>query len=102
MSIATKIVATLPRLKKKTNSQEKMRGVGEKGKNRKEREKLKRHTCNRKKKKFECQVHAAKRSCATRAAILSDWRSAGTGELAGGDSGLDDDGCVPKDVVSNG
>ena len=55
-----------------------------------------------KKKKFECQVHAAKSSCATRAAILSERRSAGTGELAGADSGLDDDGFVPEDVASNG
>ena len=73
------------------------------GERERERERLKRYACNRKKKKkFECQVHAAKSSCATRAAILSERRSAGTGELAGADSGLDDDGCVPKDVASNG
>ena len=52
--------------------------------------------------KFECQVHVAKRSCATRTAILSEGRSTGTRELAVDDPGLDDDGCVPKDAAFNG
>ena len=92
-------------MRKKKLATGKLRRLEEKGKKRKERERererMKRYACNRKK-KFECQVHAAKRSCLTRAAILCERRSAGTGKLAGADSGLDDDGCIPKDVASNG